>query len=256
MCNADGSEFLCMRVVNDHPLQMADGSVGYIHRPIDGTFVVPPQRRERPKKEVDWKKLMDALNSTHQPSRLEGLAEDLGVTYSSLVSLEARWHHGLCAFVFPMKNGYQELVGFRIRFDDGSKRAITGSRNALFIPTDVGGKRLWVFEGPTDTAAALTLGLNAIGRPSCNSGMFDIILLCQKTQPREVVIVADSDKVGLEGAASLSRHLPVRNCTITVPAKDMRAFCQLGGTARMLESAISSTVWCLPVGQPSRTEST
>lgn len=246
MVSDKSDAFLCMRVASPHPVKMADGSVGYIHKLIDTSYIKTPIRRDRPRKEVDWPALWDSGRFWKIPEEIKRLATELGVTYSSLLAMDTAWDSRTQAWAWPMRNGYLEIVGVRTRMRDGSKRAITGSRNALFIPLDVGGRRLWVFEGVSDVCAAVSLGLNAVGRPSCNSGMFDIILLCQRTHPKEVVIVADSDKVGIEGAESLSRHLPVKNCTITVPGKDMRTFLQQGGTARMLEDMVSSMVWNLP----------
>ena len=261
LVNDYATEFLCMRVQSRDEVLMKDGSTGYVH--IADGAVVKPHRvtslKVKDPPQVDfypiWQKLVAENNSEWR----ETLARELGVSYSSLVDLDSQWDARRQAWAFPMRDGRENVVGIRLRFKDGSKKAVTGSKNGLFIPlmpNTIQNKRLWLFEGPTDTAAALTLGLTAIGRPSCNAGMFDIVLFCNRRKPREVVIVADSDTPGLEGAAALSRHLPVKNCTITVPGKDMRGFLNDGGTARILESQVATTVWCLPACPENRNPAT
>jgi hypothetical protein len=256
-----------MRVVSDHPVKMRDGSVGYIHNTGEATFAPIHERKEHPKPEVDWKKLWVELRQENKLEWLEGLSRQLGVSYSSLVALDALWSRRHQAWAFPMKNGFGDIVGVRLRFKDGSKRSIFGSRNALFLPEPVWEhKRLYVLEGPTDTASALTIGLNSVGRPSCSAGVFDIVTLCSRIHPTEVVVIANNDpdrtdkglphNVGVVGAEVLAGYLPVRHCIITVPCKDTRRFIQEGGTAHMLESMVSSMVWCLPAYPQCRTPAT
>jgi len=50
-------------------------------------------------------------------------------------------------------------------------KAVKGSRSGLFIPeSESAGEGLYVVEGPTDTAAALTPGLSVVGRPRARAG--------------------------------------------------------------------------------------
>ena len=70
-----------------------------------------------------------------------------------------------------MRNGAGEVVGVRLRKSDGKKLSIKGSKEGLFIPTGLKPcDRLLIGEGPTDTAALLDLGFEAVGRPSCTGG--------------------------------------------------------------------------------------
>jgi len=98
-----------------------------------------------------------------------------------------------------------KIVGIRIRHESGKKWAVRGSKAALFIPS--GMRRdgpLIVCEGPTDTAAMLDLGYDAIGRPSCR-GCHEYVATMGKG--RDVVIVADEDGPGRDGANELARAI-------------------------------------------------
>jgi hypothetical protein len=137
-------------------------------------------------------------------AKLATLAVGLGVSAESLCLLkigqitETQWS-------FPMCDGRGEIVGIRTRSDRGAKRAIAGSRSGLFVPDrwlDDG--PIYVCEGPTDCAALLTLGLNAVGRASCNEGGRELLAM---RNGRSYVIVADNDKVGIDGARRLAALL-------------------------------------------------
>ena len=102
-----------------------------------------------------------------------------------------------------------------------------------------------VAEGPTDTAALLDLGFQAVGRPSAMGGMRLLVEAALKWRPREVVIVADDDGPGQRGAANLARQAAVY-CevvrVITPPggAKDARGWKRAGANSADLQRAIEA----------------
>jgi phage/plasmid primase-like uncharacterized protein len=171
------------------------------------------------------------------------LAGALGVSAAALASLNAVYAPPHQAWAFPMKDGYGNAVGVRLRANDGRKWAVRGSRQGIFLPETEPQRRVYVCEGPTDTAAALTIGLFAVGRPSCNCGGAEIRTACQRLGIREAVIVADNDRPGLQGAARVAGELGVKACIFVPPAKDIREFVQLGGTRQLIESELKNTVW-------------
>ena len=60
-----------------------------------------------------------------------------------------------------------------------------GGREGLFIPRDLDpAAGLWVVEGPTDCAALLGLGIEAVGRPSCSGGMRHLAGLARRLRRR------------------------------------------------------------------------
>ena len=246
MVSNNGDAFLCMRVPSDRPVNMSDGSVGYIHQVGEPIHDYKKYKKElRP--EINWEAILIGMHKATDQRLIENLSVELGVSYSSLIDLETVWSVKHNAWAFPMRNGYGKVSGFRIRCIDGSKKSIYGSKNALFIPHNIKDKdRLFLFEGPSDTAAAITIGLNAFGRPSCSAGLFDIVTLVERLHTRELVIVSDNDNPGMDGAETLSHHLRVRHCIITVPNKDMREYLKRGGRSKGLNAIVRSTVWRQP----------
>jgi len=104
-------------------------------------------------------------------------------------------------------------------------------------------KTLFVCEGPTDTAAALDLGLFAVGRPNCCCGGPEIKVFARRMACSRVVVVSDNDKPGLDGARKVGGELGRPFAVYVPPAKDLREFCRLGGTRNMIENTLKQTVW-------------
>jgi hypothetical protein len=98
-------------------------------------------------------------------------------------------------------------------------------------------------EGPTDTAAALSIGLYAIGRPSCSGGGPDILLAIKRLNIRRLIFVADNDDPGLRGADTLSSMVDIPHCLFTLPCKDMRTAVNKGMDAEVLEAMTKNLRW-------------
>ena len=80
---------------------------------------------------------------------------------------------------------------------------MTGSRQGLFFSRIPPYERIFVCEGPTDTAALMSFDVAVVGRPSC-LGCEDMIQeLIERNHVKEVVLVPDHDKPGLDGAERL-----------------------------------------------------
>lgn len=190
------------------------------------------------------------------------LAQQLGVSAESLRRLglgqmspdhAAQWgftfHRG--AWTFPMKLATGEVVGIRIRLNSGKKLAINGSRNALFIPSELSSPitQLLIAEGESDTAALLDLGYAAIGRPGCTNGVDMIVKYVRRNGVQDVVIVADRDEEGLQGAVALATSVRayIRTVRIIQPPqgiKDARAWRKAGATRADVDAQIQSPkVW-------------
>ena len=119
-----------------------------------------------------------------------------------------------------------------------------GSKSGLFVPVDLNdGERLLICEGPTDTAAALELGLDAIGRPSCNGA---IEMTARAARGRsELIVVADNDDVGIRGAMKLADTLAL-HCRVKIVVapsgiKDLRSWLCKGLSSEQLEAIIDNT---------------
>jgi len=253
----DGAIAHCMRVVSDWPAKNG----GWLHR-LDGAAARAPAPA------CDWIKAaaeparIDAAAmigrwSNHTPREaIEELATQLGVSPAALTRLRACWSHKHAAWAFPMCDDSGAVIGIRTRKETGEKRAVLGSRSGLFIPLHLRGSGpLIIVEGPTDTAAVLTWGFDAIGRPSCSDGDDLILAFLKRHNRRDVVILANRDEPkplpdgtvfypGQRGAQVLADRIAwaCKSLKVILPPqeKDARAWLRAGGTKQQVELVIAS----------------
>lgn len=179
--------------------------------------------------------------STCENERIKELAEKLGVSEESLKLLNVGWMDNSSSWVFPMLRKKSRLIGIRVRPRNGKKFAIRGSKNGLFVPNNLPDEGVvYVCEGESDTAAMLTCGLNAVGRPSCNSGDR---LLAELLKKNQAVICMDRDGAGRKGALSLTDYLKchIRDVRILEPPdkyNDMREWLHGEGQEQVYSTAI------------------
>src|SRR5690606_39526809 len=129
-------------------------------------------------------------------ARLASQATALGVSPDSLRALRAGWSDKSNALAFPMCSASGAPVGVRYRAPGGRKWAEPGSRQGLFMGAMPSRRRvLFVCEGPTDTAALLSLGLFAVGRPGMFGAWADVCAVADE-YAHQVVIVPDGDAEG------------------------------------------------------------
>ncbi len=234
---------LCMRVESERPSNNSMG--GWIHKIGEGYVrsYTAPRRLAIEPPPLDaagmWKRWFEETDFHH----LDGFGQTLGVDTDALRLLGCAW--GKNAWAFPMKNAKGQVIGIRLRNEAGQKWAVKGSKQGIFIPEEQmhEGSILYIVEGPTDAAAALTLGLRAIGRPSC-MGCDEMIVDHIRLQGiKRAVVVTDSDEPGLRGAEKLQRVLPVFSAIWVPPCKDLREFLTAGGNTRIIEATLKDTVW-------------
>ena len=200
--SSDGSVCICMRVPDGALEQTRNG--GWLHR-LRETNHAPRSHRVRrvrvqPPEElwVDFGRLAAEFSAAVDIVELQDFAEQLGLSVEGLVRLGIGWSVEHRAWSFPMRDAGKKVRGIRLRSWAGRKLAVRGSRDGLFIPSDlVFSDRLLIAEGVTDTAALLDLGFAAAGRPSCSDGVRLLVRLVKRAKPKEVVIVADGDANGV-----------------------------------------------------------
>jgi len=241
---------LCMRVESTRPSKNSMG--GWLHRighPIRVSIPTRvPVKETAPDLKSLWRRWITQTDSYH----VDGYAMSLGVDTDALRSIGCAWADG--PWAFPMHDAKREMIGIRLRGESG-KWAVRGSKQGLFLPENSNSRELFIVEGPTDLAAALTIGLPAIGRPAC-MGQEDLILEYLKLKSiQRVVIVTDNDRpdrlgrrAGLSGAERLQARLTVMNCVWIPPAKDLREFLLLGGDRQIIDSSLKDLVWTRPRG--------
>jgi len=231
------------------------GEAGWLHVLRDDGPAWPPWRRtirravrmmgdEKPLR--DFARLAAECRAALKPEALEALADSLGLSSDSLRRLGVGWSGDRRAWTFPMHNAAGQVVGIRLRLADGRKLSVKGGREGLFLPEGIDrGGRLLVAEGPTDTAALLDLGFQAVGRPSCTGGTQHVVKLAQRLEPSETVVVADADEPGGRGAERLAAVLrlycrAVRIITPPNGIKDARDWQRAGATTADVQAAIDA----------------
>lgn len=251
-CMIGTDTVFCMRVAGSKSTQFADGSVAFLH-PTGERSHWEYRKPEPERPHINCQAIMNMWMCGY-PKSNGVLAAALGVSEQSLNDLWCCRSPYPGTWAFPMRVGDNTMVGIRLRHLDGKKWAERGSRQGLFIPQRDTTDTVMVCEGPTDTAAALTIGYFAIGRPSCNGGLGDMIACLKRIKAKRVIIVADCDQdrkrdnggvynPGIDGAVALSDVIGIKNVVLTLPAKDMRQFVNNGGTASMIEALVQQMVW-------------
>jgi 5S rRNA maturation endonuclease (ribonuclease M5) len=217
---------------------------GWFHT-IKGRTFQRPIRKINPvmEQQIDVKSFWDNWLAIAHAGPREELSKDLGVTNNSLFQMQCVFVLQHNAFAFPMKDAEEKMIGIRFRNWVGEKWSLKGSRNGLFIPDIPVEQTVYICEGPTDCAAALSIGLYAIGRPSCSGGVDLIQKFVERNEIRKVIIIADNDTPGLKGAQTLSENLKVPNAIIITPAKDVRAFVNAGGDKSVIDCIVNCTIW-------------
>ena len=244
-CSFGDKAMKCQRVQSNFPCR--GGGWLHFYEAIGSHPVSLPARKAPPR-------INPGIANGFKERDVDGLAKELGVSPQSLNALDIAWSPKDSAWTFPMRDGDGEIVGYRTRHMDGQKKAITGSRQGLFIPNaDVEIQNsVFICEGPTDTAAALTLGFYAIGKPSCNCGDDMIKVALKRLKIFKVVIVTDNDEIkssgkrpGLEGALKLRKELGMSAIMWMPPGnvKDIREYLKKGGTQKMILSDLGRKVW-------------
>jgi hypothetical protein len=249
---ADAPEaVICGRVESPRRI----GEAGWLHRLRPSATAWPPWERSirravrlatEARSGPDLAEPAGRWRLPEDSPRLARLAASLGLSVWSLYCLSAGWSPEHRAWTFPMSNAAGQVVGIRLRLPSGRKLAVKGGREALFIPSGLTpGGRLLISEGPTDCAACLDWGFQAVGRPSCTGGGKRLRELAGWLRPDDVAIVADGDAPGQRGAdylaAVLVAYVPVVKLITPPPGiKDARQWKAAGGTAADVVAAIDA----------------
>lgn len=223
-------------------LGVGDGEHRPPVRPIERRVEIP-----EPKDcQVRFALMAEVWRRNMRPAWLCRAAELLGLPTDPLVQLCIGWSPEHRATSWPMRDAAGDVIGVRLRCPATAKKwAVRGSSAGLFYPIDLLSverpKRLFVCEGPTDTAALLSIGLATVGVPSAGGSRDLLVALCRQVMPAEVAIVADADGPGIDGAERLADAVmavaPVRIVSPGYGAKDSRAWVMAGADRSFIDAA-------------------
>lgn len=195
----------------------------HIHRrptaPVKVKVKVKPVAPPPPAKWLDIATVAYSQTTIERPHLLYDLADQLGVDHEALRELRVGWldadqiarvtsseaqrERARGAWVFPERDGQRRIVGLALRHHDGSKAFVAGGRRGLIVPVSFQPSRaatVWIVEGASDTAAILSDGGVALGRPSCEPGRDDTLyfteLLRDLSVTARLLVVAERDFKG------------------------------------------------------------
>jgi len=246
--SSDGAKAICMR--QEYGSKILTKNNGYLHILHDD---IPYNRKRTITSSStpiykDFTKLAKCYHQEilNHPERLHALAQKLCIPESTLLQLRIGWSKEKGAYSFPMRSASRQVIGIQLQYLDRRKLSVKGSKLGLFIPYSLEEtERLYITEGASDCAAFLSLGIDAIGRASCNSCVEAIRDICKTPSLRQLVIVADADAQGRRGACVLATALCLYSeARVIYPPdgiKDAREWVTSGATREEIEEVVRNT---------------
>ncbi len=254
MISAFGDRCVCCRVPSK---RLAPAFEGWFHRipPLQRPVPADSQRHGRPanQHEVrDFGSLLSHHIGRFTPALRQRAAEALGLDASVFDTYPIGFNTACNAIAIPaMQLGSPEFVGIRYRRLEPRPGAMkwtceTGSTAGLLLPraTPPEDQPIFLLEGPSDTLAASSIGLHAVGRWSCGLDARQagtLKLHAAALRDPTVVVVGDNDgtrATGARGADNAARMVvqfipDARVVRIQPPPdiKDMRAWVLRGAGA-------------------------
>jgi phage/plasmid primase-like uncharacterized protein len=215
-----------------------------VMRPIERSVAIPI---DGSRASARFMVAADLMRRNMSSGALEHCAGLLGLPSDALLRLGVGWSPTHQATAWPMRDADGNVIGIRLRCPFTARKwALVGSRAGLFFDAEAmreraAGGRLWIVEGPTDSAALLSVGLEVVGAPSAGASAELLVPLARRVRPEEIVILADRDEAGQRGAVGLRDALvivaPLRIVTPPNGIKDARAWVCSGAGRIVIEAA-------------------
>lgn len=256
----DGSVTLCMRVESSAPSRGKAG--GWLHKTGDPAGERHYERRKEHAhiSELSAAMLLRTWKRDTNPLNVDQLAAELGVKADALNAIGIVWCEGRSCWAFPMKDIHGKAIGIRLRSSQ-SKVSVGGSKSGLFLSDAIVGREtVWLTEGPTDTAAMMSIGARCvIGRSSLTSCWEDVKAILAKMNAKRAILVVD-DETSIErledeerkGPAApgrvhsrrLAKYLGLPCKFLLCPGcKDVREYVKAGGTMAGIVAMLERQRW-------------
>lgn len=186
------------------------------------------QAAQRPPPEFG--KIVSVMSASTPYHRLRELAEIIQVDEHALRDMPVIWVEERGAWGFPMRDWQGNIIGIKLRFLDGTKLCVKGSKLGIYyVPSRLKRREFCIVtEGESDCLAAYSVGVQAVGLPSATTGYDEVCRFLVRLQPASVLVVADNDAPGLRAANAILERLKKRNMPCAVwlpPCKDFREWC-------------------------------
>ena len=221
----DGSKILCSRTESDLLIGEPHAG-GYIHATNGEYKNLKMPKKKKFKAPINWNTLNKLYEQKITRTQICDLAKEFVIYSGFLIHLGMGWDGE--AYTFPVKSPDGEIIGIQRRFKDGSKCMVKGSSLGLFVSCLEPQDTLYITEGVSDLACLLDLGFYGIAKPSAKVGNQMVIEYVGKTLPKQITIICDNDKPGIQGVIELARMITFNfNVKLTVMSpplsiKDLR----------------------------------
>lgn len=219
----NGRDALCMRQTSDRPFNFANGWTGWIHAEADPGGERSAPRREKPRISApDVKKIArEMFKHPMASSSREAMAATLGVSVEALELLRMGYGedvHGEFAS-FPMRNAKLDVVGLSRRYADGSKLSGFGMQVGVFCELEWAKRPgpVLIVEGASDVAAAITMGLPALGR---FNNMAGAELIGPMLGDRNAFVIGENDEKPEKRGAPKGCKAECAGCLICFPGRE------------------------------------
>lgn len=181
------------------------------------------------------------------PAPIAALAVPEGVAPWAWDSLGAKQERN--QWVIPERDDRGTVIGWAVRRPDGSKSFKPGGHRGLTmkwpLETSAGSEPsdpVFIVEGQSDTAAGLTIGILAIGRPSASGGGE---YLCAVLKDRHVCVIVENDEAGKLGGNRIAARLATECASVRVITppqglKDLRRWVIAGASRQDIEDALGA----------------
>jgi len=240
LVSPDGQVSLCNRIESERRCK-----TGWLH----GSPAKPAQPRQVPRpppeSALDADAWYNAVRLVSKVDKLDAWADKLGLPESAIDVLGACTLGDILAF--PMYDGTGAICGIRTRYQDGRKMAVRGSKAGIFLPTFHGDDEPLICEGPTDSAAAVALNFEPIGRPSCTGSEDIVVATCKRFGYDKITLCADADGPGVAGGKRMADVLRAARVQVRLVApighKDLRDWYKAGATRQVVDGAWGQARW-------------
>lgn len=258
----DGCALICARPQGEANSVKRCGDAGWLHiLDKDKAIAVAPGL---------LKEVPTARRTPEELSRIwsEIVSKSVGRNRTADISDQLDFHPGPLGdrvatmedrLFFKESDAYGRMCGITIRYLDGRKKAVFGSRRGLFSNvsawTNFLGQEVFMPEGATDCLAGQKFGLTCVGRPSNTSGVEIVAKFIENRGSASTVILGENDRKsdgewpGYLGTIEFCRRLsarlnkPVKMAMPPGCHKDLRAAVTagIGSRGSYIEEIVNST---------------
>lgn len=237
------SACICPHVKSDRKC----GNAGWLHILKPGT--VPPAKvQTKPRPEPNWIPQLEALQKQTTLQKLWEWADRLSID-DPITLMKFRCSTLNNQLIAPVYDEQEKVIGLQARNQKGIKRFYKYSRAGLFMETQQTNSALVIAEGLSDTLvlSEFCRVAQVIGKTNHSAGNDMLDKWMESRFFLEVLVISDSDEVGLDGAqetVSIAKNHCDRVRLYVPKEKDIRAEKQKGLTRPDFLTRIHELSYC------------